>query len=53
MSKFVKLLIIFIFVTGLCMVSASAEKVGELVSIHVIPRPHADVETMLPQKGAK
>ena len=33
--------------------AASAEKVGELVSIHVIPRPHADVETMLPQKGAK
>ncbi len=33
--------------------AASAEKVGELVSIHVIPRPHADVEAMLPQKGAK
>jgi ethanolamine utilization protein EutM len=33
--------------------AASAEKVGELVSIHVIPRPHADVEGLLPQKGAK
>ena len=30
--------------------AASAEKVGELVSVHVIPRPHADVESLLPQK---
>lgn len=33
--------------------AAAAEKVGELVSVHVIPRPHADVEAILPQKGAK
>lgn len=26
-----------------------AEKVGELVSVHVIPRPHTDVEKILPQ----
>jgi ethanolamine utilization protein EutM len=32
--------------------AASAEKVGELVSVHVIPRPHADVELILPVKGA-
>jgi ethanolamine utilization protein EutM len=30
--------------------AAAAEKVGELVSIHVIPRPHSDVEMILPQK---
>ena len=28
--------------------AAAAERVGELISIHVIPRPHADVEMMLP-----
>jgi ethanolamine utilization protein EutM len=30
--------------------AAAAERVGELVSIHVIPRPHTDVETILPRK---
>ncbi len=25
-----------------------AEKVGEVVSVHVIPRPHANVDTTLP-----
>ena len=29
---------------------AAAERVGELVSVHVIPRPHSDVEMILPQK---
>lgn len=28
--------------------AAAAERVGELVSVHVIPRPHADVEAILP-----
>ncbi|MDK7733516.1 BMC domain-containing protein [Propionimicrobium lymphophilum] len=28
--------------------AAAASRVGELVSQHVIPRPHADVEKMLP-----
>ncbi|MBO0477171.1 BMC domain-containing protein [Vagococcus sp. DIV0080] len=28
--------------------AAAAERVGELVSVHVIPRPHAEVETILP-----
>lgn len=28
--------------------SAAAAKVGELVSIHVIPRPHTEVEKILP-----
>ena len=31
--------------------AASAEKVGELVSVHVIPRPHADVEIILPKRS--
>lgn len=29
--------------------AASAKAVGEVVSIHVIPRPHTDVEKILPQ----
>ena len=33
--------------------ASAAERVGELVSVHVIPRPHADVEKLLPPKGAK
>jgi microcompartment protein CcmL/EutN len=28
--------------------SAAANKVGELVTVHVIPRPHPNVETILP-----
>lgn len=30
--------------------AAAAKRVGELVSVHVIPRPHADVEKILPDK---
>ena len=29
--------------------SAAAAKVGEVVSVHVIPRPHTDVEKILPK----
>lgn len=29
--------------------AASAKRVGEVISIHVIPRPHTDVEKMLPK----
>ena len=29
--------------------AAAAERVGELVSIHVIPLPHSEVETILPR----
>ncbi|WP_029687728.1 ethanolamine utilization microcompartment protein EutM [Thermoanaerobacter sp. A7A] len=29
--------------------AAAARKVGEVVSVHVIPRPHADVEKILPK----
>ena len=29
--------------------AAAAKKVGELVSIHVIPRPHDEVEKILPK----
>lgn len=28
--------------------AAAADKVGQVVSVHVIPRPHPDVEKMLP-----
>jgi len=31
--------------------ASAAEKVGELVSVHVIPRPHADVEMILPERA--
>lgn len=31
---------------------AAAAKVGELVSVHVIPRPHEEVESILPSKSA-
>lgn len=31
--------------------AAAAQKVGEVVSVHVIPRPHSDVEKILPQSG--
>ena len=30
---------------------AAAQRVGELVSVHVIPRPHDDVEGILPTIG--
>ena len=29
--------------------ASAAERVGDLVSVHVIPRPHADVEFILPK----
>ncbi|WP_312470182.1 ethanolamine utilization microcompartment protein EutM [Neobacillus sp.] len=29
--------------------AAAAQRVGELISVHVIPRPHAEVEIILPQ----
>ena len=32
--------------------SAAAKRVGELVSAHVIPRPHDEVEDILPKQGA-
>jgi ethanolamine utilization protein EutM len=28
--------------------AAAAQRVGELVSVHVIPRPHGDIESILP-----
>lgn len=31
--------------------AAAAGRVGELISVHVIPRPHADVEGILPKLG--
>ena len=31
--------------------AAAAKKVGEIVSIHVIPRPHSDTEKILPKLG--
>ena len=29
--------------------AAAAERVGELISIHVIPRPHTEIEAILPK----
>jgi ethanolamine utilization protein EutM len=31
--------------------AAAAKRVGELVSVHVIPRPHESVEMVLPQNS--
>jgi ethanolamine utilization protein EutM len=31
--------------------AAAAKRVGELVSVHVIPRPHSDVEMILPRSS--
>ena len=33
--------------------AAAARRVGELVSVHVIPRPHEEVERALPTSGLK
>ena len=30
----------------------AARRVGELISVHVIPRPHGEVERVLPKGGA-
>ncbi len=32
--------------------AAAAAKVGEVVSVHVIPRPHEDLGQAVPSKGA-
>ncbi len=29
--------------------AAAAQRVGELISVHVIPRPHSEVEAILPK----
>ncbi|MBV7271326.1 ethanolamine utilization microcompartment protein EutM [Clostridium sp. PL3] len=29
--------------------AAAAQRIGELISVHVIPRPHGDVEIILPK----
>lgn len=31
--------------------AAAAQRVGELISVHVIPRPHGDIENILPQSN--
>ncbi|HWQ42540.1 MAG TPA: ethanolamine utilization microcompartment protein EutM [Desulfosporosinus sp.] len=33
--------------------AAAAQRVGELISVHVIPRPHSDVEMILPNDSKK
>jgi len=32
--------------------AAAAQRVGELVSVHVIPRPASDTEMLLPKRPA-
>jgi ethanolamine utilization protein EutM/ethanolamine utilization protein EutN len=31
--------------------AAAAKKIGELVSVHVIPRPHSNLDDIMPIKG--
>ncbi len=31
--------------------AAAAERVGELISVHVIPRPHQELELILPNRS--
>jgi len=31
--------------------AAAAERVGELISVHVIPRPHTEVDVILPKNS--
>jgi len=31
--------------------AAAASKVGEVVSVHVIPRPHEDLKNLVPKEG--
>ena len=33
--------------------AAAAQRVGELLSVHVIPRPHSEVESILPHTSVK
>lgn len=33
--------------------AAAAERVGELISVHVIPRPHSEVDVILPHGHAQ
>ena len=33
--------------------ASAAKKVGELISVHVIPRPHADLVKILPDRASK
>jgi ethanolamine utilization protein EutM len=30
--------------------AAAAKKIGELIAVHVIPRPHEEIEKILPKK---
>jgi len=32
--------------------AAAAGRIGELISVHVIPRPHGEVEGLLPKPGS-
>ncbi|MGO1369285.1 MAG: ethanolamine utilization microcompartment protein EutM [Senegalia sp. (in: firmicutes)] len=32
--------------------AAAAERVGQLISVHVIPRPHNEVEVILPKSNS-
>ncbi|NPV71337.1 MAG: ethanolamine utilization microcompartment protein EutM [Firmicutes bacterium] len=33
--------------------AAAAQRIGEIVSVHVIPRPHEEVENVLPRTHAR
>ena len=33
--------------------ASAAEKVGELIAVHVIPRPHSEVDNILPHNSSE
>ncbi|AWM80663.1 ethanolamine utilization protein EutM [Gammaproteobacteria bacterium ESL0073] len=33
--------------------AAAAQRLGEILAVHVIPRPHSDIETLLSQLSTK
>ncbi|MEN4376144.1 BMC domain-containing protein [Streptococcus pyogenes] len=33
--------------------AAAAQRIGELLSVHVIPRPHMEVESILPKESTQ
>lgn len=35
------------------LIEVTAQRVGELISVHVIPRPHSEVEVILPTSSAR
>ena len=47
-----KKLVLAALLTTFTFGAAAAEKVGELISVHVIARPHVEVDNILPKPRA-